>query len=296
MKHDPIGSSTSEVPLCQYSPSRLSFRGPRRSLDRDYVVCLGGTETFGRFMELPYPQLIERALRVTSVNLGCVNAGVDVFLKDRTVTDMCRAARSVVMQVVGCHNMSNRFYTVHPRRNDRFLRASETLQYLYPEVDFTDYTFTKHLLGDLFAIDAQRFRLVVHELRMAWTTRMHTLISDIEVPVVLFWFADHHPRFDADDIDLTADPLFITQGMLDQLRPHVAEFVEICAPTPVPDTRTRELVFDPADAPAAAQMLGVGAHIESASRLSDALHRVLRSNQSGPVQPDRPASKLTSRA
>ena len=37
-------------------------------------------------------------------------------------------ARLTVLQVTGAQNMSNRFYSVHPRRNDRFLKASPLLR------------------------------------------------------------------------------------------------------------------------------------------------------------------------
>ncbi len=55
-----------------------------------------------------------------------------------------------VIQVMGAHNMSNRFYAVHPRRNDRFLRASlGCCKTIYPEVDFTEFNFTRHMLTAL---------------------------------------------------------------------------------------------------------------------------------------------------
>ena len=132
---------------CRYGASKQLFRGPRRRLEGDFVAFLGGTETYGKFMETPYPAMIEHETGVRSVNLGCVNAGIDAYFSDKSLLDICSKARATVIQVMGAQNMSNRFYAVHPRRNDRFLKASGLLEKIYPEVDFTDFSFTRHLLA-----------------------------------------------------------------------------------------------------------------------------------------------------
>ena len=62
------------------------------------------------------------------VNLGCLNAGPDVYLNDPEILRIASKADVTVLQVVGAANLTNRFYTVHPRRNDRFLHASPWLQ------------------------------------------------------------------------------------------------------------------------------------------------------------------------
>jgi hypothetical protein len=57
---------------------------------------------------------------VEAANLGLVNAGIDVFINEPMIQDFCAGAVVTVIQVLGAANMSNRFYAVHPRRNDRF--------------------------------------------------------------------------------------------------------------------------------------------------------------------------------
>ena len=66
---------------------------------------------------------------------------------------------------------------MHPRRNDRFLRASERLQSLYPEVDFTEFHFNRHLLGRLQELSEERFAEIAGELRQAWLARMKHLLT-----------------------------------------------------------------------------------------------------------------------
>lgn len=106
----------------RYGDSKLLFRGPKADLGERYVAFLGGTETYGKYVETPYPDLVGEEVGCATLNLGCVNAGLDAYLNDETVMDLCAASDVTVLQITGAQNMSNRFYAVHPRRNDRFLR------------------------------------------------------------------------------------------------------------------------------------------------------------------------------
>ena len=152
---------------CRYGTSRVMFRGPRRDLDRPYVAMLGGTETYGKFVPEPYPALTEAATGLRVVNLGYVNAGLDLYLKDADVLETAAQARLTVVQIMGAQNLSNRFYTVHARRNDRFLHASPLLRHIYREVDFTEFSFTRHMLHSLQAVSIDRFEVLAEELRAA---------------------------------------------------------------------------------------------------------------------------------
>lgn len=279
----PAGAGTPH-PLCRYGESRLPFRAPRRQLDGDYVLFLGGTETFGKFIARPYPALLEEVLGLPCVNMGCVNAGIDAFMKDHTVVQSARQARAVVLQVTGAHNLSNRFYTVHPRRNDRFLRASTVLSQLYPEIDFADYSFTRHMLGDLRAADPTRFEIVVEEITTAWTARMIRFIEDLSVPVVLFWFADRLPDDPVPDgVDaLQADPVYVNRDMIEALRPLAHNVVELRPSAEATRVGTAGMVFPNDQADAAARLLGVGAHRQASATLTGPLRRILAQGGSLP--------------
>ena len=123
-----------------------------------------------------------------------MNAGPDAFLGDSGVIEIARQARAVVLQVMGAQNLSNRLYMVHPRRNDRFIAARPALRALYPEVDFTEFHFTHHMLASLLSLSESRFGLVIEELRTAWVARMRALMARLPGDVVLLWIAQHTPR------------------------------------------------------------------------------------------------------
>jgi len=279
MKQDVLDSTNLSYEPCRYGMSRIFFRGPKRDLNRPYVAFLGSTETFGKFIERPFPALLEKQLRRPCVNFGCVNGGVDAFMNDLTLMDACHDADMAVVQVIGANNLSNRFYSVHPRRNDRFVRASTVLQAIYNEVDFSEFTFTRHMLKALYSVSTERFETVVMELRQAWLARMKTMLIDIGPRTILLWFS-RDPLTDDQWYDrenpLAADPLFITQQMIEELRPLVMEVVVVTPSAAAIADGVSGMIFPPIHTRAAQDMLGVRAHQEAAEVLKPRLQECLR--------------------
>jgi hypothetical protein len=223
------GPGGPEAELCSYEGSRLSFRAPARRLSGRYVAALGGAETFGKGTTRPWPALLETAAGLDVVNFGAVGAGPDAILQDDTLIAASRAAAATVLQIPGAQALSNPFYRVHPRRNDRFVRALPALQELYPDVDFCDYSFTRHLLGGLHRRDPERFARVAAGLQATWRLRMQELLGRLGGPVVLLWLGDRAPAADT-RLCAGSAPLLVTRPMLDSLRPLAAALVEVAAP------------------------------------------------------------------
>jgi hypothetical protein len=272
MAYENLGEGALDYYPCRYGKSKLLFRGPKRKLDGPYVAMLGGTETYGKFIERPFAQLTEDALDHTVVNFGCVNAGIDVFVNDQAILDAASNSAVTVVQLTGAQNMSNRFYAVHPRRNDRFLRASNLLKTIFREVDFTEFNFTRHLLTSLHEASPDKFAMVEQELKEAWVARMKTLISKIEGKIVLLWMADHAPESCASCSIDGSDPLFVGEEMINELRPFVTGVVEVDVTQADIEAGREGMVYTDLEEPAARGMLGAVAH----ARVAEALETVLR--------------------
>ncbi|MGR3796086.1 DUF6473 family protein [Vannielia sp. SX4] len=269
MTVDTTGQSALDYLHCRYGKSRLLFRGPRRKLDGPYVAFFGGTETYGKFVEDPFPALVEEAIGRRCVNFGCLNAGADLYVNDPTLIDAATRAAVTVVQVMGAQNMSNRFYAVHPRRNDRFLRASSLMKTVFREVDFTEFNFTRHMLSTLNRVSAEKYGMVVEELKSAWVARMQTMLARVPGKVVLLWVRDARtPSRDETHDCLGNDPLFVDEEMVDILRPQLAEVVEITPSVAAWRAGTAGMVYSEMEAPAAAEMPGPAVHEEIASALS----------------------------
>lgn len=208
--------------------SALRFRGPMNAENRPAVVCVGSSETFGRFIDAPFAAQLDEALDGPVLNLGVMNAGLDVMMNDPAIASAVANAEAVVMQITSAHNMTNRFYSVHPRRNDRFLSASAMLRTIYPQVDFTEFHFTRHLLSDLRGTSEDRFEIIRTELASAWVARMRRYLNSLAVPVHLLWLSNHKPDT-PEDADLAHHPLFVTSKMLEEVREDAASLT-IVAP------------------------------------------------------------------
>ncbi len=261
---------------CNYGKSRLLFRGPRRSLDRPYIAFLGGTETYGKYVPDPFPDLVEQAVGFASVNLACVNAGVDVYLAEPEVTDIARRAEAVVLQVVGALNLSNRYYTVHPRRNDRFIAATPLLKALYRDIDFTEFHFTRHMLTALEACSPDRFEVVADELRRAWVERMKDLLARLPKRTILLWLAEAPPGPKGPRLGIGGDPALVDRCMMDQVISAAAACVEAVA-TPADRQASLEgMAFAALEALAAAALPGPAVHRDVAARLTQSLEEILK--------------------
>ncbi|MBE0413396.1 DUF6473 family protein [Yoonia sp.] len=278
MKQDVIETHDISYAPCRYGNSRLLFRGPQRRLDSPYLAFVGGTETYGKFIERPFPVLIENTMRKTCVNLGCVNGGIDAFLNDPTVIDICRRADMTVVQLMGANFLTNRFYAVHPRRNDRFLSASTVLQAIYDDVDFSEFSFTRHMLGALYAKSPGRFDIVVTELRQAWLARMRLLLDQIGPRVILLWFSedalndDHWSRRPG---QLQTDPLFVTLSMVKELEPLVRDIVVVNPSEAALAKGVKGMRFPESQINLASEMLGIACHAEAGAALIPALRENL---------------------
>lgn len=268
------GAATREDLMCRYPGSGLPVRGPCVRPRAPYLAFLGGNETFGRFVEVPFPALLDRLLGKTCLNLGSVNAGLDAMLNDAVVMRLARHADLSVVQLPGAQNLSNQFYRVHPRRNDRFLRPSRRLTALYPEVDFTEFHFTKHLITTLARRAPDRFALIREELRALWIARMERLLRVLNGQALLLWLQYEDPRPGA-EAPLGPDPLLVTRAMIDRLRPITRGLIEVpVTPAGKIAGETGDMRYGPLQTHAAEHMPGPTMHKRIAARLAEAIKRL----------------------
>lgn len=271
MSYEKSGDGALNYLPCQYEGSRLVFRGPERDLNKPYTLFIGGTETYGKYIPNPFPVLVEERTGRQCVNFGCINAGVDAFLSDPFILETARKAEAVIIQVMGAHNMSNRFYRVHPRRNDRFLDASAIMKSVFSEIDFTEFHFTRHMLGTLSARAPDRYELLQDELRQAWVARMRLMLNSIPGQKHLLWFSAQAPGASATSPGLGPDPLLVDRAMVKVLRPLVTSMVEVVASPEALENGAEGMVFNEMEVDAARKMLGPAAHEEAAQALSGVL-------------------------
>jgi hypothetical protein len=273
MTYDALGPGALDYLPGRYGTSQLLFRGPKRNLTNPYCAFIGGTETYEKFIQQPFPALIEIELGMVCVNFGQANAGVDAFVRDPFVIGAAVDAEITVVQVMGAQNMTNRFYAVHSRRNGRFISTSWLLQAIYRDVDFADFHFNKHMLTRLLAVCPNRFEVERQELQEAWLARLRLMLNQINGKVILLWFSEHAPEKDnGKDLTLGPDPLFITREMIDKIADCATHVVEVVASAKAQRQGTEGQCFGELEAVIASEMMGPIAHEEAAASLLDVIH------------------------
>ncbi|MEO1796144.1 MAG: DUF6473 family protein [Pseudomonadota bacterium] len=255
-----LGRALLELQPCRYGYSQIDFRGPEVDRTAPYIAFLGATETVGPFLTRPFPTLTARLCDLGCANLGIKNAGPDAFLRDPEVLAVARGAEAVVLEVMGAVNLSNAFYKVHPRRNDRFVRAYEPLREIAPRLDLTDVHFTGHLMVQIAAQAPQALRTVQQELQSVWVERMQALIDTLGVPVHLLRLP---PPASANIGAFLIEPLMMAAiateaASITRARPSEAAHAE----------GTKEMFFSETEAPVAAHLLSAMAHEEIAEALA----------------------------
>ena len=264
MAYERADASPLNYNQCRYGQSKLLFRGPRRNLKKDYFSFVGGSETYGKFVEKPFAELVEDARGIPCANFSAVNAGVDAFVNDPSLMGLCSRSQATVIQVMGAQNMSNRFYLVHARRNDRFLKASSLLKSIYQDVDFSEFSFTRHMLTTLKSVSPQRFAAIEMELRAAWVARMELMLRQIDGRCILLWLREPQPKLFS-TADLGPEPLFLDAPLVGRLEGMVDEIVEV----DIAHERGMMdgMIYSAMEAPVAQEMIGPSTHRKIADRL-----------------------------
>lgn len=272
MAYETLGDGALDYFPCRYNGSRVLFRGPHRRADGNFVVVLGGTEAYGKFVPRPYPALLEAGLGLPVLNLGYPNAGPDLYLNAPEVMALVARARLCIIQIPGATNLSNRYFTVHPRRNDRFLGVTPALRSLFRDVDFTEFHFTRHMLQGLGRVSPDRLGIVVQELRQAWAARMRSLLRALPGSKVLLWVDTLPPPAAGAGYDLARGTALVDRDMIAALTPLAEAYVEVRPSTIALGRGTAGMVFSALDEPMARLLPNAAVHAE----IADVLQRDIR--------------------
>jgi hypothetical protein len=198
----------------------LVFRGPVPEPGQPFVACVGGAQTFGRFVAEPFPVLLARGLGMPVLNLGLGGAGPR-FAGSPEVLAVLSRASAVVVQCFAGRSASNSLFDAGAGRNSgRCLRTGRWLR-------FEEFLREVRARDDLGLL--QR---VVHETREDWAVGMRHIARSLSMPTVLAWMSARSPeytiRWDSDHGVLNTYPQLIDLQVIERVRP---EFTAYCEST-----------------------------------------------------------------
>lgn len=221
------------------------------------VVFIGGGETQGRFVLHPFPALLAGVCG-GAVNLGVAHAGADCIAGLPELAALGVRGRCILVQLPCAANLSNRYYRVHPRRNDRLIGPEPALRRLFPDVDFSEFAFVRAMLVRLRLASPDRFAVLVTGVRDRWSEIMRRVLAGLDGDVRLLWLQGRGV--------LGPEPAFVTEEMVRSLgRPVYAIRSDSAG------MDTTGMVFAPEDREAARAMPGPQQHRDIARALAPKL-------------------------
>lgn len=207
-----------ELPGIKPYPHDGVFRGPAVRGSR-YIACVGAAQTFGRFVESPFPTILGHRLGIEVLNLGSGGAGPAFHGSNDALLSYINRAAIVVVQVMSARSASNSLF--HNKYHGAWgIRLTDGLQ--MSAADF---------FSDLLQTQPDQARSVVRETRSNYVRDMVRLLSAISPPKILLWFATRAPNY-VERYQLPLDHLFgafpqlVNGVMIDQIIPYSDAYVE----------------------------------------------------------------------
>ena len=188
----------------------LFLRGPipKTLAPKQYFVCLGAAQTFGRFCPKPYGTLLSENLSFSSLNFGFGGAGAEFFLERSQILDYVNNAKFVIVQVMSGRSQSNSW--IHKKGKNNISEYVDLLKQNSNDLDFVNR--------------------VISETRTNWVNSYIQLFDRIQVPIILFWFLirkpDYIQRYDNVYQLLGKYPQLINLETLENIKNYSDEYVE----------------------------------------------------------------------
>ena len=242
----------------------LWFRGPEiKNLEPGkYFVCIGAAQTFGCFCEKPFPKLLQEEFDLPVLNLGYGGAGPYFFLKHQQLFDYINAAKFVIVQVMSGRSENNSLFDSGgleflTRRSDgvslsadaaykEVLEGGDVWQKVPFQVPFGKRYFRR--ITKIFG--AKKTKKLVAETRNNWINNYQSLLNQITVPKILFWFSKRQPaykdRYKSLGTLFNEFPQLVNSTMVEQIKVFSDDYVECVSKRGIPQPLFSRFTNEPA--------------------------------------------------
>lgn len=219
----------------------LPMRGPDfpGGSGRRSIAFLGAAQTFGTFVDEPFPTLVGRELGVRWYNLGLGGAGPEAYAPHLPIFSTVNAADIVVVQVMSGRSASNSRLTC--RDGSSTLVDNKT-----GEAEQADVAFQRIIDTEGFAY-AKR---LLDESKANWANSMIELLDSITAPTVLLWFSQRDENLsvpnDGSAWDLLGPfPQGIDSETIETVAPYADRYVRCVSTAGMPQTLRSRFTGEP---------------------------------------------------
>lgn len=229
--------------LWQLPDTTLQVRGPKIELQKNkYIVAIGAAQTFGRFTDVTYCDLLSKGINIPILNLGFSGAGPSFFSENDALLTLINDSAGVIVQMMSGRSVSNSHFLI--QRNQGLVRPADD-----PKVDpmFAETAYMEFVKK---APAAEKARFLA-EVRLRYVAAMSRLLGLIKPPKLLMYWSTREPQYREGLNNLqsywAAFPHFVDAGVCEALRPYADDYVEIVTrrglPQPLLDKATGEPVL-----------------------------------------------------
>ena len=204
-----------------------TLRGPIAALGYDAAVCIGAAQTFGRFVERPFPAILQQELDAPFINCGLGGVGPRFWLRPDLVT-VLNKTRLVVVQVMSGRSASNHLFD-NATRGDlegTLIESGERMR------------FEEFLTRLINTADRAEIQRVVQRTREDYARSMRQLGAALNVPTVLLWLSRRPPRYtpkwDSASGVMNTFPQLIDDAVVDDIRGSFDDYVECISDEGIP--------------------------------------------------------------
>ncbi|MBI5853553.1 MAG: hypothetical protein HZB39_21295 [Planctomycetes bacterium] len=252
--------------LWRATPDGEDLRGPPPPslAPKSYFACVGAAQTFGCFVERPWPALLAARIGLPALNLGVAGAGPRLFLEPRW-GPLLDAAAFVVFQVMSGRSADcSRFSSggrerLTIRADGRTLGADQAWgEALFADVARWRNPLVRGVLNRVHARFGRRdLRRLVEETQADWVASFRALLDATRAPKLVLWFGKraprHRPRFHSVPALFGEFPQLVDERMLDAITARADGLVTCVtsrgSPQPLRDKKTgAPVVVRPVDA------------------------------------------------
>lgn len=220
------GYQKRDIEIVDYQEYRIdgideALRGPEPDLSGGaYFSCIGAAQTFGVFVEQPFPALLARETGLAALNFGLPAAGPGFYAAYDRMIDLINAGRFCIVQVMAARAEANSLYAAEG--------YCETVRDRATGEVVSSFTSWSRIVAE----DPAALPRLVAETQENWVASYRRLFDRITVPTLLVWIS--HDRKTTDVLDLSQPdinelyfkfPQFVDAGALQRIIPMADAFV-----------------------------------------------------------------------
>ena len=200
-----------------------ALRGPRSWTGSEpYFTFAGAAQTFGRFAQVPYPELVSGWVQRDHINFGFAGAGPEFFLKNTKLIDWINKSALCFLQVMSGRSVSTKLLTA--------VGKGGILKFNYGALKEKSMVALTAYEALIEAYPKEQVIEQVAEARANWLNAYENLLSAIQVPIVLVRVSSAPPP-KSDDFSsahklLGLFPQLINKEWMARLASRVSRFVD----------------------------------------------------------------------